>query len=59
MKTNILDAFTMQQLRNKENIYDEDKHFAFTMNSYGRNKENIYYELRRQTFSLLLWTVKE
>ena len=32
MKTNIsLDYY--EQVRNKENIYDEDKHFAFTMNS--------------------------
>ena len=31
MKTNI--SLLHEQLRNKENIYDEDKHFAFTMNS--------------------------
>ena len=32
MKTNI-SHFYHEQLRNKENIYNEDKHFAFTMNS--------------------------
>ena len=31
MKTNI--SLFHEQLRNKENILDEDKHFAFTMNS--------------------------
>ena len=29
MKTNI--SLLHEQLRNKENILDEDKHFAFTM----------------------------
>ena len=28
-----MNSFYHEQLRNKENIYDEDKHFAFTMNS--------------------------
>ena len=49
MKTNI--SLLPWTVRNKENIYDEDKHFAFTMNSI-RNKENIYDEDKHFAFTM-------